>query len=873
MSMPFDIHIGRNKSDKEKFGTNGLAFLGKSYVKMGQHTSLSNKVYLDVARSHVILVAGKRGSGKCLHGDTLITLEDGSQIPIKNLETNNQRIISLNRELKLEKAAKTEFFSREVNKLLKIRLKSGREIKLTPEHPLFTLKGWKPIKDLKIGSRIAVPRKLNCFGENQIPEHEIKLLAYLTAEGHTKKIVLFSNKDPKIVDDFRKSLETFDPNLKLVEKNKDNYRVSSKNWKTKVLDTSKISFDKEKRQFKKGSKIEIEKRSIRKLIEKYGLFNKLAIEKYISKKLMNATKENLSLLINRLFSCDGSIYKTNDYWEISYSSSSKKLIKQMQHLLIRFNILSKLRKKKIKLDEKKFISYELVINSENSLKFIEKIGFFGEKEKRQKIAQREIKEKIRNTNIDTIPKEVWEFYKPNNWAAVGRALGYKHPKAMRERIRYAPSRQTMLQIAKAEQHNGLALLAQSDIFWDEIISIEILEGKFKVYDFTVPKNHNFIANDIIVHNSYTLGAIAEELSNLDPETSKNIAPLMFDTMGIFWTMKYKNEKDADLLSQWDLEAKNLPLKVFVPFGKSSEYKEKGIPFDETFALKASELEGEDWISLFNIEITSLPGVLIQRAVTELKDKEESFTIEDITDKMRKDHISSKETKEIALSLFEAANSWGIFSKEKTGTEISDLTNAGTTTVLDISVYSVSSTFNVRALVISLVTKKLFKERMDSRKKEELQSLSQGREYLSYGTEKETPLVWLFIDEAHEFLPREGKTPATDALVQVLREGRQPGISIVLATQQPGQIHKDVMTQSDLVIAHRVTSAQDISALNEIMQTYLLENIRKEIDDLPGLKGSAIILDDNSERLYPIRIRPKFTWHGGEAPTAVKAQEK
>ena len=117
-----------------------------------------------------------------------------------------------------------------------------------------------------------------------------------------------------------------------------------------------------------------------------------------------------------------------------------------------------------------------------------------------------------------------------------------------------------------------------------------------------------------------------------------------------------------------------------------------------------------------------------------------------------------------------------------------------------------------------------------------------------------------------------KTPASNALIQLLREGRQPGLSLVLATQQPGQIHRDVMTQSDLVISHRVTSAPDLEALNQIMQSYLLDSIRQYMDDLPTLKGSAIILDDNSERIYPMRMRPRFTWHGGEAPTAVDMEK-
>ena len=62
--MPYDIIIGRDKADKEKFGDKGLIYMGKGYVTMGNYTSLSNLIWLDVARSHVILIAGKRGSGK-----------------------------------------------------------------------------------------------------------------------------------------------------------------------------------------------------------------------------------------------------------------------------------------------------------------------------------------------------------------------------------------------------------------------------------------------------------------------------------------------------------------------------------------------------------------------------------------------------------------------------------------------------------------------------------------------------------------------------------------------------------------------------------------------------------------------------------------
>ena len=62
--MTYDILIGRDTADKERFGDKGLIYLGRGYVKMGNYTSLSNKIWMDVARSHVILIAGKRGSGK-----------------------------------------------------------------------------------------------------------------------------------------------------------------------------------------------------------------------------------------------------------------------------------------------------------------------------------------------------------------------------------------------------------------------------------------------------------------------------------------------------------------------------------------------------------------------------------------------------------------------------------------------------------------------------------------------------------------------------------------------------------------------------------------------------------------------------------------
>lgn len=866
--MAFDVIVGRNESDKKDFGDRGLAYLGKSYVKMGNYTSLSNPIYMDIVRTHVVLIAGKRGGGKCLCGESLVSLEDGTNIKIKDLNEDSRKIISLNNDLKLESAPKSDFFSRKVDSLLKIKLKSGKEIKLTPEHPLLTIKGWVPAKELGIGKRIATPRKVPFFGNKEMPIHEVKLLSYLIAEGHTKSVVLFSNKDELIVNDFKKALNNFDYSLKLVCESDGQYRVSKKSYKTKVISSD---FKRDKNGcFVSGTNL-VEKRTIRKLIERESLFGKLAKEKKLSNDIFRLKKELLSLFLNRLFSCDGSIYKSDDSWRISYASSSKKLICQVQSLLLKYGILSKLRNKKNHLNNKIFVSYELVLSSVNVLKFISEIGFFGKKQEISKDAVLEIKSKIPNTNIDTIPKEIWENYKPKSWAEIGRKAGYKHPKAMRERTKYPPSRQTLLQVAEVENHNLFQKLALSDIFWDEIVSIDFLKGEFEVFDISVPKNHNFIANDIIVHNSYTIGVMAEALSDLNIEERGNIASLIFDTMGIYWTMKYKNQKDTELLKEWGLKSKNIPLKVFAPSGYYEEYIEKGISIDSAFAIKISEMHATDWINIFELRYTDPIAVVIETVISNLQEKKESFSFKEIINAINSIEKVSNDTKNSVLALFDAAKSWKVFDEEK-GTTIKELIKAGQTTVIDLSMYASLSAFNVRALIIGLVSKKLFDERMNARKDEEVQAVMYGENYSKFDIQKDMPLTWIFVDEAHEFLPNEGKTPASDALIQVLREGRQPGLSLVLATQQPGKIHSDVMTQSDIIISHRLTAEIDVKSLNSINQSYLYSKVSDHINTLPRFKGAAVVLDDNSERVYSMRVRPRFTWHGGEAPISIKKIE-
>jgi len=361
--------------------------------------------------------------------------------------------------------------------------------------------------------------------------------------------------------------------------------------------------------------------------------------------------------------------------------------------------------------------------------------------------------------------------------------------------------------------------------------------------------------------SYAMSVLAEEVIGLPEEVRKNISILIFDTMGIFFSMKYPNERQRDELLAWGLQPQGMNVKTYIPKGKYDEYKEKNIPVDYSFSIRPSELNAEDWCNVFNVELTSNIGILIEHVLSKLIG---DYSIEDIIAEIKNEHRAEDQTKNAAENRFNAVKTWGLFDVE--GTEIKDVIKPGEVSILDTSVYE---DFNIKAIAISIICKKLFNERVTARKVEEISEINETQTIFSREERKlEHPLVWLFFDEAHELLKREGKTPASDILTQIIREGRQPGISMVMATQQPGEIHRDVITQSDIVISFKVTAKPDVEALNLINQTYLTSQILEHMNNLPKEKGSAIILDDNSERIYSIKLRPKLSWHSGDTPSAV-----
>jgi hypothetical protein len=361
--------------------------------------------------------------------------------------------------------------------------------------------------------------------------------------------------------------------------------------------------------------------------------------------------------------------------------------------------------------------------------------------------------------------------------------------------------------------------------------------------------------------SFTMAVLIEEFARQPAEVKARISVIAIDTVGIFWTLKIPNGRDKEELAKWDMKPESSPVRVLVPKGRLDFYRQNNIPVDDAFTLKVSELDGVEWLALFHLTWKDKEGVLLTRVVEDIKEKMGTYYgIDDMIKVVQQDTESDELTRAAVVGRLEAAKTWGLLEKE--GTKMSELAKPGTVTIIDVSAYRQAIGMEgPRDIIVALVGKKLFEERMLYRKKEESSLIAGGRR------ESKMPLIWMLIDEAHMFMPRDEQNVALDVLLEWVRVGRQPGLSLLLATQRPNKIHPDAISQCDMFISHRMTAQSDIAAVSELRPTYLHSDFDKIYQEMPRGKGYAVILDDNTENLWLVKVRPRFSWDGGVTATA------
>jgi len=355
--------------------------------------------------------------------------------------------------------------------------------------------------------------------------------------------------------------------------------------------------------------------------------------------------------------------------------------------------------------------------------------------------------------------------------------------------------------------------------------------------------------------SYVGGILMEEIALLPEELRKNIAVVVIDTMGIFWSLKRPNEQQIDMLRAWNLQPRGFDnVKVLVPYKQLQEFKDAGIPADEGISILPWEFSAEEWTLAFNLKRTDPESIALEKNVNLLREGKGKFSIEDLISQIRDDREVLQEVKDSLTNMLIVAEQWGVFGTE--GVDIEKIVQAGQISVVDVSRLKASEAWSVRNFLVATIAKKIYEYRVLARKEEEIAKL-EGAEM-----KKKYPIVWLIADEAHNWAPSDVETVSSEPFKTIAKQGREPGVSLVVITQMPNKLHQDILSQADMVICHRLTSKADIDALHAVMQTYLLESIWKYINELPRWSGAAILLDDNLEKIFTVNIRPRISWHAG-----------
>jgi replicative DNA helicase len=162
-----------------------------------------------------------------------------------------------------------------------------------------------------------------------------------------------------------------------------------------------------------------------------------------------------------------------------------------------------LRERRVQYRGERRIAWQLEILDPASIRnFARQIGIFGKEPALQRVLD-VVDSRGRKPNNDTVPSAVWQTVAAakgaESWSSLARRAGLAGTSNIHVGTR-GLSRHRLLSIATALSHEGLAHLAESDVYWDEIVVIEPL-GEKQVYDLTVPTTHNFVANDVCVHNT------------------------------------------------------------------------------------------------------------------------------------------------------------------------------------------------------------------------------------------------------------------------------------------------------------------------------------------------------------------------------------
>ncbi len=452
----------------------------------------------------VLALVGANGKGKCITGNSIILGDNGFET-IGSYDNGKRGFRELKKTLvsdKYNSDTTSHFYSEEVSKTIKIKNNLGMTLEGTEEHPVlcclpdFQIE-FKKLKDIEEGDYVVIPRGMNKFNENsycfdfsikktansmklgRVPktnnENLAAFLGYYVANGSCyNRSINFSTSYEKIATSYSeyvmKSFGLKTCKVKTKGKSASNYSFSSK----EIYEFLKYVF---------GGSLET------------------ARHKSVPDCILQGTREEQRLFLRTLFDCDSSI--CNHSFE--YCTASEQVSNSVQNMLLNFGIISSHHTKTVKGYD--WTYHRIYINSKDLYILFDTILYDSEKYERPQ-------GKPVNANKDVIPylntllADILDFSNNGVVTLNGRIaknvfVGFHKNHAITYELLnkiIEASSKTDIQEFK-DIRNLLEFIYDKNFFYAKVVEKEILNEPKTVYDFTIPKSHQFYSNGYISHNT------------------------------------------------------------------------------------------------------------------------------------------------------------------------------------------------------------------------------------------------------------------------------------------------------------------------------------------------------------------------------------
>jgi hypothetical protein len=329
--------------------------------------------------------------------------------------------------------------------------------------------------------------------------------------------------------------------------------------------------------------------------------------------------------------------------------------------------------------------------------------------------------------------------------------------------------------------------------------------------------------------SYVVGVLMEEL------IKRGVPVVVIDPHGEHGSLAKPNNSphDQGARRRFGVTPRNYGEHI-VEYSPDTQANPDAAPF----IIESRDLEVRDVVELLGGDVTNSQMGILHAAVRDLKAKNKDYDLTVLLDTVRE---SASNAKWGLVSSLESLVSLGIFTGN--GTSIESLVQPKKVSILNLKGVSP----DVQQTVVAITSRRLFEARKLGK----------------------VPPFMLVVEECHNFAPEKGlSTTATgQAMRTIASEGRKFGMGLMVVSQRPAKVDKNVLSQCNTQIILKVTNPNDLKALASSVEGFSADS-EDEIQRLPV--GVAFVSHPRISIPVLVEVRPRETAHGGESVDVMAA---